>query len=352
MPINGKSQGTIAQPDTVPLSYITHVMDVLLEHGQNVLPILSVANISHSILSNLDANIPRSSYYLFLEKLLAKIKIDGLGFKVGRKFTFTDYGILSYASMSSANILEGIKVFFHYQAILGSDSMTTEVLDVSGDMATISLNRVSYQESICRYEAELFMAQWVSSVKSINQLGVPLEFFRIDVSYSKPEYAHLYSECISCEIYYNQPTNKIYFKHDQLNQSGDIMLDDEAAQYYQQRCETVLNSLKSQCGLIDKVRALIKEYPELSQTPEEIAKHLKMSYRSLRRRLSEDGKSIKKISDEIRMDLASKYLTETQLTTQEIAFLLGFSETPNFHRAFKRWWKKTPGEYREVYRRH
>jgi len=51
------------------------------------------------------------------------------------------------------------------------------------------------------------------------------------------------------------------------------------------------------------------------------------------------------------MGLASKYLIETEYSTQEIAFLLGYSETPNFHRAFKRWWQQTPGEYRIDHRR-
>ena len=253
--------------------------------------------------------------------------------------------------MSSSSLLEGIEIFFRYQAILGADSMTTEVLEVDGDVATVSLKASAYQADITRYEAELFIGQWVNSVNAINLLGIPLEFTRIDVRYPKPQYTDIYSRFISCPIYYNKTINILYFESRQLSQSATIMLDCDAAQFYQSRCQAVLNSLRLQDGLIGRVRRLIVENPKLCQCPEIISKHLKMSYRSFRRRLSEEGISIKKISDEVRMGLASKYLNETEYSTQEIAFLLGYSETPNFHRAFKRWWQQTPGEYRIDHRR-
>jgi len=47
------------------------------------------------------------------------------------------------------------------------------------------------------------------------------------------------------------------------------------------------------------------------------------------------------------MGLATAYLRQTDLSTQEIAFLVGYSEVANFHRAFKTWFKQTPGAYRQ-----
>jgi AraC-like DNA-binding protein len=42
------------------------------------------------------------------------------------------------------------------------------------------------------------------------------------------------------------------------------------------------------------------------------------------------------------MELAKDYLTNTQLTVQEIAYQLGYSQPNNFYRAFKGYFEKTP----------
>ena len=50
--------------------------------------------------------------------------------------------------------------------------------------------------------------------------------------------------------------------------------------------------------------------------------------------------------DEVRDVLAKKYLTTTNLTISDIAMLLNYSEAASFRRAFIRWNKVTPNDYR------
>ena len=70
-----------------------------------------------------------------------------------------------------------------------------------------------------------------------------------------------------------------------------------------------------------------------------------MSPRTLRRRLSEEGATHRDVLDGLRRELALRYLGE-RVNILEIAFMLGFSNASNFHRAFKRWMDITPEEYR------
>jgi transcriptional regulator GlxA family with amidase domain len=43
-----------------------------------------------------------------------------------------------------------------------------------------------------------------------------------------------------------------------------------------------------------------------------------------------------------------KYLQETTMTNEDIAFALGFSDAANFRHAFRRWTNKTPSELRRL----
>jgi AraC-like DNA-binding protein len=65
----------------------------------------------------------------------------------------------------------------------------------------------------------------------------------------------------------------------------------------------------------------------------------------------DEGTSFKAILEEVRHMLAMRYLQSGKLSIQEIAFTLGYSDLANFRRAFKRWEKIAPSEYRERRRR-
>jgi transcriptional regulator GlxA family with amidase domain len=56
--------------------------------------------------------------------------------------------------------------------------------------------------------------------------------------------------------------------------------------------------------------------------------------RSLRRQFREQGISFRGLLDELRMQIAMKYLRTTQLANEDIAPALGFSDATNFRRAF------------------
>jgi AraC-like DNA-binding protein len=49
---------------------------------------------------------------------------------------------------------------------------------------------------------------------------------------------------------------------------------------------------------------------------------------------------------EVRMRLAIEYLRKTQMTNEEIASRLGYSEAANFRHAFARWTRKSPSAFR------
>lgn len=81
-------------------------------------------------------------------------------------------------------------------------------------------------------------------------------------------------------------------------------------------------------------------------TEDDIAQTLNLSNRTLQRRLAEEGRSFGDILQNTRRELAQSYLQDSQLSINEIAYLLGFSEQANFTRACKRWFGRAPSQYR------
>lgn len=78
-----------------------------------------------------------------------------------------------------------------------------------------------------------------------------------------------------------------------------------------------------------------------------LAREMAMSPRTLQRRLSAEGVSYHDLLDDARKAAAGRHLSESRLAIGEVAYLIGYSEPAAFHRAFKRWFGKTPEAFRK-----
>jgi AraC-like DNA-binding protein len=79
---------------------------------------------------------------------------------------------------------------------------------------------------------------------------------------------------------------------------------------------------------------------------DDVARSLGMSKRTLARKLSDEGLNFTEVLQQLRRDLAVRYLDDPKLHISKIAWLLGFNEVSAFTHAFKRWTGKTPSQMR------
>ena len=93
-------------------------------------------------------------------------------------------------------------------------------------------------------------------------------------------------------------------------------------------------------------RLLVEALPDGDTSLAGFASAMALSERSLQRHLREEGTSHEQLLEEVRRELAIRYLADPNLTASEVAYLVGYSETGPFFRAFKRWTGRRPGEYR------
>nr|MBA3542504.1 helix-turn-helix transcriptional regulator [Deltaproteobacteria bacterium] len=73
---------------------------------------------------------------------------------------------------------------------------------------------------------------------------------------------------------------------------------------------------------------------------------LHLSTRTLKRRLAEHATTFSTIVEEVRRQRALLLLDNRELSIGEIATRLGYTELPNFTRAFRKWTGMTPAAYR------
>ena len=80
-----------------------------------------------------------------------------------------------------------------------------------------------------------------------------------------------------------------------------------------------------------------------------MAAELNTSVRTLERRLKERGWTYKQVVDDLRRQLALRYVKDPRVRLSQLGFLLGFSENAAFVHAFRRWTGSTPMRYRAAH---
>lgn len=111
---------------------------------------------------------------------------------------------------------------------------------------------------------------------------------------------------------------------------------------------TVLRATPRAGAIADAVTAhVLRALPTVVDTAS-AARALRMSERTLQRRLDAEGKRFSALVDGVREREARRRTSQTDAPLAEIAFGLGFSDVATFTRAFKRWTGTTPGAYRRA----
>lgn len=117
----------------------------------------------------------------------------------------------------------------------------------------------------------------------------------------------------------------------------------------ERQLEGLLSELPDNHRFLDVVRRhIVEELPDREPRMVVIAAKLRMSPRSLQRRLEAEGTSFGGFLSEVRRDLALRYLRDPRIAVGEVGFLLGFQDASSFHRAFKRWTGTTPVAHRRA----
>lgn len=104
-----------------------------------------------------------------------------------------------------------------------------------------------------------------------------------------------------------------------------------------------LADLDRTASMVERVRGtLLEAMPAGEVSMQSVSRKLAVSVRTLQRRLQDEGTSFQQTLDVLRQSVAHHYLRNTEMSSAEISFLLGYEDSNSFARAFQSWTGKTP----------
>ncbi|HNP35072.1 MAG TPA: helix-turn-helix domain-containing protein [Woeseiaceae bacterium] len=119
-----------------------------------------------------------------------------------------------------------------------------------------------------------------------------------------------------------------------------------------EQAEKYLKSLNTGDNLAAQLKRMLADLMASGEANADAAcRILKISRRTLQRRLKSEKTSFQSVLKEVRADLAIRYLKDNRLKALEVAMLLGYSNFSSFTTAFKSWYDLPPAQYRERFLR-
>lgn len=116
------------------------------------------------------------------------------------------------------------------------------------------------------------------------------------------------------------------------------------------QAEKYLRSLYEQDNIAEQLMRRLAELMAAGEANADAAcRALRLSRRTLQRRLRAEKTSFQKVLKEARALLAVNYLSDARLKLLEVAMLLGYSNISSFTTAFKSWYDMPPAEYRQKF---
>lgn len=178
--------------------------------------------------------------------------------------------------------------------------------------------------------------------------GRPLELQRVDFKGAVPERLQKYEELFACPLFFNQPSDLLYF--DSACLAWPVVHTEHSLREFLRTAPyqmLIMESSPDSNNLSAQVKAMIgHDFSEGFPSFETISAALNMSAPTLRRRLKKEGTTFQQLKDQARCEAAKLCLDRPELSINEVALQMGFTDPSAFHRSFKKWTGMTPGQFR------
>ncbi|WP_161784354.1 AraC family transcriptional regulator [Aquabacterium sp. NJ1] len=264
-----------------------------------------------------------------------------LGLQVGLSTQLSAHGALGYAAMAAGTVGEAMLLLQRFTDV--RLRLARMDVDTRGGFALV-LKEVLVSDDVREYIVGHIAAAMLRMFETIAGQDMRGRV-RIQWPFPEPPWGQHYRDfCPQSE-----------FGADQLRMelpldvwgSPGIASDPEAFRTALRDCERQLNQIEMGTVTTRVQRRLLGcdgSYPSLEQMAE--LEHV--SPRTLIRHLSEEGMSYQRLLDAVREELACWLLVHTELSVEAIAERLGYQDTSNFSRTFRRWLGVTPRDFRQT----
>lgn len=335
-------------------SYIGNVLGAaraMDAYGLNGTATLAEAGVDVNATPGFDARVPTT----LLHKALLQGGADKLDPLFGLKFaefvnptTYHAFGVMLTSSTTLRALCQRIERYFAY--INSADVVQfTENLELTYEQVALVEFVDEPLENLMHESA--WAATMLKLIRMVSQPDYAPE--RVQLAFEEPAgYTEQFDAYFRCRIDYGAKRTALCFSE----QDMETPLPGGNAELARHSEVMVFNYLKTftEVDIENAARmSLFELLPRGDFSMASLATSLEVQEDELGMSLKAAGSSYQQLLGDTRRELAEEYIMRSELSVNEIAYMLGFSDCSNFARSFRRWTGQSPSDFRnELHKGH
>jgi AraC-like DNA-binding protein len=327
-----------------PPTKLSAVVDALVAGGVLNEEALQDVGVGANELHSPDTLISLEQLLTVCRNAIRLSRDPSLPFRIGSMIHVSAYGMYGYAILCGTDFRKTFDFCIRYH-VLAAPLVTLAFAERDGQ-AIWSIDPILHplvDQQLYRFVTEMQIGVHLSLQRDV--MGSSFQPKEVMLTYPPADDFRLFEDMIGCKVHFGGPANQFIFDRKWMDAPPSLGNRTTYAAIVN-LCDALLADLSLRTGIAGKVRASLLQDIARRLTFAETAKLLGTTTRTLRRQLRQQGTSFRELVDELRAQIAVKYLRDTIMTNEEIATAVGFSDSANFRHAFRRWTGKTPGEFR------
>ena len=319
---------------------IHFALTVLRAKGWKTASLMQRAGLAPTVVNDPEARLPHSSVRAFWREAARETGDQAIGLHVAEQVRPAAFDALGYVFRFSRTLGDGLGRLARYHRFV--DDRLTLAMETTRDQVHVRLEGV---DRMTRPTAEFLLATLTRAARTETGRR-DLDPLAVEFAFPAPRDIADHRRFFRSPLRFGRRWNCLVLTRGAL----DLPLrrtEVELREVLERRVRDVIARLPpTRDGIVRRARFHLRE--ELGRghpTAASVGRQLGMSARSLHRRLREEGTTLRRLLDALRLELAERYLREG-VSIDETAFLLGYSEASAFQRAFRRWTGWTPAAYR------
>jgi AraC-like DNA-binding protein len=318
---------------------------LLVEHakrrGVRERALLARMGIDRDRLVDPDARLPASVYYTTIEAA-AELTGDPLfALDALAHVSPENIGAVGFLAFSSATLGEALERIIRFHRVLTEADRF--VMKLERGRAVFHVETWGKRREAHQQVAEMYAYDCI--VMAARMTGSPIEVLDLRFRHQARASIDRYREIFGATPRFSSARDTWAIPKNVLDRAMP-RADDSLVRYFEREAGRALEALPASTDPIDALRAYIARTlsdgePSLAGA----ARELRISARSLQRRLEDRDTHFRDLIDDVRREHALSWLARGS-SIAEVSFLLGYSEPRALHRAFRRWTGTTPQAWR------
>ena len=332
----------------ISISSIQPLFDTIRAEGKDPSRILEKFSISPAMLNHGHSRISLSRLMYMGRDAIELTGKPWLGLLMGKNIHLGNIGLPGWAAITAATLSDVLSTYVSYELLDSQNIRGHSQFHIDAE----SGGPVCQFPSLVPYNAfnyfcvDYALGRWYQLATMVTDHRGLLQ--RVEVEYKDVGYSRHFEHFFQCPIYYSADKNALIF-HPQTASLPSQFASPARHQHAMELADRELATKSSPRRFSDRVveeltPLLTKEPPQI----DELSEKMGLTSWTLRRRLKKENTSFQELLDITRKDLALCYVADTIHSFSEVSYILGFSSTSSFYKAFKRWTGSNPGNYRNA----